>query len=238
MQEPGATPDCGVVRMVLALLAFRAVVCAQTAATSPPVAPSIASQLESVQKQRDAVRKQLGTFPQTSPANGFFTAPWSWTMQSPRVAAVQADCDPMPDIEISSLIDKAAGREGVNPKLIRAVIRQESAFRPCAVSAKGAQGLMQLMPDTSQRFHVADPFDPAQNVDAGTKFLKELLAKYAGDLRLALSAYNAGVQRVTEAGNVPDIQETQDYITNILNDMGVPSPDQKTAAAGPAPGST
>src|SRR5581483_8762511 len=98
------------------------------------------------------------------------------------------DCDPMPEPEVAKLIDTAAAAEEVKPELIRAVIRQESAFHACAVSPKGAQGLMQLMPATAERFHVTDPFDPAQNVSAGAKFLKELLAKYSGDLRLTLSA--------------------------------------------------
>jgi len=201
-----------------------------------PTESSIARQLEAVQKQREAIRKQAGNPQKGSPTNSFFTAPWTLAMsQSP---SLQANCDPMADADIASLIDKAASREGVNPKLVRAVIRQESGFRPCAVSVKGAQGLMQLMPETAEQFRVADPFDPAQNVDGGTKFLKELLAKYSGDLRLTLGAYNAGAGRVSEAGGVPDIQETQDYVTSILNEIGAAGGDRNNAAAALVPGST
>lgn len=224
-------------RTIPALLLAGAAALAQGVATQPaPQKAAIATQLDSVQKQREAVRKQVSTAASV-PSNAFFTAPWTFAMTTPPGSALQAECDAMADADVTSLVDKAAGREGVDPKLVRAVIRQESGFRPCAISAKGAQGLMQLMPETAQRFHVADPFDPAQNVDGGTKFLKELLAKYAGDLRLALGAYNAGVERVKEAGAVPEIGETQDYVTAILKDLGV-APAPKTAAAPANPGST
>ena len=153
-------------------------------------------------------------------------------MPSPRASLIKADCDPMAAADVDTLIDRAATREGVNAKLVRAVIRQESGFRPCAVSPRGAQGLMQLMPDTAERFHVSDAFDPGQNVDGGTKFLKELLAKYAGDLRLALGAYNAGPERVDASGTVPDIQETQDYVTSILNELGTTNNDHPAASPG------
>jgi soluble lytic murein transglycosylase-like protein len=96
---------------------------------------------------------------------------------------------------------------------------------------------MQLMPATAERFHVADPFDPAQNVEAGTKFLKELLVKYAGDLKLALRAYNAGPARIDGAGEVPDTAETKDYVSNILNDLGASDSSGSTSSTA-APGST
>jgi soluble lytic murein transglycosylase-like protein len=117
---------------------------------------------------------------------------------------------------LSALIDQNATKEGVKPELIRAVIEKESANRPCAISPKGAQGLMQLMPDTAQQFAVADPFDPKQNVEAGTKLLKQLLTKYNGDVSLALSAYNAGSGRVDQEGGIPQIRETINYVADIL----------------------
>jgi soluble lytic murein transglycosylase-like protein len=101
------------------------------------------------------------------------------------------------------------------------VIRKESAFYPCAVSPKGALGLMQLMPATAEMLGVTDPFDPKQNVDAGAKFLKQLIEKYAGDLPLALSAYNAGPARVDTARGVPDIAETKNYVADILSSIRV-----------------
>src|SRR5205085_361018 len=98
--------------------------------------------------------------------------------------------------------------------------RQESGSRPCAVSAKGAQGLMQLMPATSQQFGVADPFDARQNIQAGAKFLKQLLTRYGGDVTKALAAYNAGPGRVDQAGGaVPGIPETIHYVSSILSSL-------------------
>jgi soluble lytic murein transglycosylase-like protein len=144
-----------------------------------------------------------------------------------------ADCDPLPEAQVSALIEAAAARESVKPELVRAVIRQESGFRACAVSVKGAQGLMQLMPATSERFHVTDPFDPAQNVDAGTKFLRELLQRYGGDMKLALGAYNAGPARVDGVGEIPDVAETKDYVSNILNDLGISGEANSTAPPSP-----
>jgi soluble lytic murein transglycosylase-like protein len=103
--------------------------------------------------------------------------------------------------------------------LIRAVMRQESGFKPCAVSAKGAQGLMQLMPETAQLLRVGDVFDPAQNVQAGASFLKRLLKKYNGDLRLALVAYNAGAMRADQSDPARYPLETQGYLANIFAEL-------------------
>jgi soluble lytic murein transglycosylase-like protein len=100
------------------------------------------------------------------------------------------------------------------------VIKQESAFRPCAISQKGAQGLMQLMPETVDQLGIKDPFDVKQNIDGGAKFLKELLTRYSGDLSLALGAYNAGAGKVDAAGGaIPPIAETEAYVKAILGDM-------------------
>jgi len=115
------------------------------------------------------------------------------------------------------MIAAAATAQKLDPALIRAVIRQESAFRPCAVSPKGAMGLMQLMPQTAEQFHLADPFNATENVSAGAQYLKRLMERFKGDLKLALAAYNAGPGRVDgEQPSVPDIRETQDYVNNIL----------------------
>jgi soluble lytic murein transglycosylase-like protein len=122
----------------------------------------------------------------------------------------------VPEAQLISLIDDAANREDLQSNLIRAVVQKESAGRPCALSPKGAQGLMQIMPATASQFSVSDAFDPKQNIDAGTKFLKQLLMRYAGDVPLALGAYNAGPGRVDKEGGVPEIQETQNYISEIL----------------------
>ena len=125
-------------------------------------------------------------------------------------------CDPIAAPELSDMIDVAANKNGVNPSVIREVARQESGFRPCVVSPKGAQGLMQLMPATQDQFKVIDPFNPMASLDAGTKLLKQLLERYHGDLSLALSAYNAGAGTVDRAGGIPQIPETQHYVSTIL----------------------
>lgn len=122
--------------------------------------------------------------------------------------------------ETDPIVSKAAAQYKLNPDLIRAVIRQESAFYPCAVSDKGAMGLMQLMPDTVSTFKVADPFDPAQNVDSGARYMKQLLGRFKGDLKLALAAYNAGPEKVDgPKPAVPNIPETKDYVEQIVKAM-------------------
>jgi len=125
-------------------------------------------------------------------------------------------CDPIPQPELDKMIDEVSQKQGIEKNLVREVARQESGFRPCAVSTKGAEGLMQLMPATQAQFQVADPFDPRQSLEAGSKLLKTLLDRYHGDLSLALSAYNAGPSTVDKAGAVPDIPETKAYVLSIL----------------------
>jgi soluble lytic murein transglycosylase-like protein len=174
------------------------------------MAAALAQQRASVIKQVSAV---MGRAP--SPAASFFTAPW---VESP-VSFNLPPCDPLPAARLGELIETSSKQEGVKPELIRAVIEEESGGRPCAVSWKGAQGLMQLMPATADQLGVKDPFDPKQNVEAGTKLLKQLLAKYNGDTSLALSAYNAGEDRVDKDGKVPAIPETMNYVTDIVSKL-------------------
>jgi len=136
--------------------------------------------------------------------------------------AAPADCDPIAETELAPMIDTAAKGHELQPKLLRAVMEKESAFRPCAVSPKGAQGLMQLMPDTAGQFGVSDVFDPKQNIEAGATFLKQLLDKYKGDIGMALGAYNAGSSTVDQAGGIPNIAETRDYVDAILKKIALP----------------
>lgn len=115
------------------------------------------------------------------------------------------------------LITEAAARHEIEPALIKAVIRAESNFDPRAVSRKGARGLMQLMPETARQYGLADAFEPRANIEAGVRHLKMLLDRYAGDLRLALAAYNAGEQAVERYGRrVPPFPETQGYVRAVL----------------------
>jgi soluble lytic murein transglycosylase-like protein len=110
-------------------------------------------------------------------------------------------------------IDAIARRHGVDPLLVRAVIRVESNFDPRAVSPKGAAGLMQLMPETAMRYGVDNRFDPAQNVDGGVRYLRDLMAMFDGNLSLALAAYNAGEGAVLKHGRrIPPYPETQQYV--------------------------
>jgi len=116
------------------------------------------------------------------------------------------------------LVEQAATRHGLRPEFVASVAQVESALRPNAVSPKGAVGLMQLMPGTAQELGV-NPHDPAQNAEAGARYLKQLLLKYAGSrdpVRLALAAYNAGPGAVDKYGNIPPYRETQEYIERVL----------------------
>ena len=122
------------------------------------------------------------------------------------------------DAPIAELIRAAAQKHGVDEDLISSVITAESAFNPRAVSRKSARGLMQLMPATAALLEVTDAFDPAQNVDGGTRYLKLLLEKYGQDLTLALAAYNAGPDRVAQYRGVPPFAETRAYVRRVLAD--------------------
>jgi soluble lytic murein transglycosylase-like protein len=115
-----------------------------------------------------------------------------------------------------SIIADAARRHEIDPQLVSAVINQESGFQPNAVSKAGAMGLMQLMPDTAKSLGVTDPFNPTQNIEAGTTLLRGLLDRYHGQLDLALAAYNAGPAAVDKYGGVPPYAETQAYVRNVM----------------------
>jgi len=118
------------------------------------------------------------------------------------------------------MIFRTAREHGVHPDLAYAVAAVESSFDPLARSPKGALGLMQLMPETAERFGVRDPLDPADNVRGGVRFLRYLLDLFGGDLRLALAAYNAGENAVLAIGRVPPYQETRTYVSKVMRRFG------------------
>jgi soluble lytic murein transglycosylase-like protein len=122
-----------------------------------------------------------------------------------------------PEHAFEDLIQTAAKRFALEPALIRAVIRTESAFDPLAVSSAGAQGLMQLMPALAAEMGVADAFDPRDNIMAGTQYLSALIGDHQGDVALALASYNAGPSVVERYGGIPPFEETRRYVRTILD---------------------
>lgn len=122
--------------------------------------------------------------------------------------------------EIDRYINEAAARHHVDPNLVRALVKVESNFNPRALSNKGAMGLMQLMPATARMYDLRNPFDAAQNVDAGVRHLKGLLQNFRGDVSLSLAAYNAGQGAVQRSGGIPPYTETRNYVKRITGIMG------------------
>lgn len=121
--------------------------------------------------------------------------------------------------QVPELITAASGRYRLDPDLVNSVILAESGFNTKAVSPKGAQGLMQLMPETASKLGISNALDPGANVDGGTRYLRQLLVRYNFDLIKALAAYNAGPQRVEQYHGVPPYYETQAYIARIVRDF-------------------
>lgn len=146
-----------------------------------------------------------------TPANGTGTAP---TLPTAATAPGSTST-----VNVSDAVSAASDRYRIDPDLLNSVIRQESGFKVHAVSPKGAQGLMQLMPQTASTLGVSNAFDPAANVDGGTKYLRELLERYNFDLIKALAAYNAGPHRVEQYHGVPPYSETRKYVASIVRDF-------------------
>ncbi len=215
------------IRVALAVVSATAALSAQTsadaratmdAATAKQRAAT-ASMEASLALQRSSLQKQTG---QAERGAFFILAPPAGLGANVAAPAPDAaDCESLPSSEVDSLVEHAAKHQDLDEKTLRAVMQQESAFRPCALSPKGAMGLMQLMPATASQFGVPNPFDPVGNVEAGAAFLKQLLVRYGGDLPLALGAYNAGPAKVDAAAGVPNIPETQDYVRRILSILPV-----------------
>ncbi|MGA7908967.1 MAG: lytic transglycosylase domain-containing protein [Candidatus Sulfotelmatobacter sp.] len=132
--------------------------------------------------------------------------------------------------ELSELVSESSGRYRLDPDLVNSVIKAESGFNVRAVYPKGAQGLMQLMPETAMKLGVPDAFDPQANVEGGTRYLRALLERYNYDLVKALAAYNAGPQRVEQFGGVPPYYETKAYVARIVRDFNQKKVAEKSTA--------
>lgn len=230
-----ATPVSGAMEQSLAqqqaaITAFRDAVQTQ----------SIAQQQQSILNQMQALQPQ--TVPQKSdnvktaatpagePAghslmisSEFFAVPWpgSLPLSVPNVQMPDLSCSALDGSEVNTLVQTAAQKHGLDTALLKSVMKQESAFKPCALSTAGAMGLMQIMPDTADMLHLDDPFDPQKNVDAGAKFLKTMLDRFGGNVAMALAAYNAGPSTVDKAGGIPPIAETLQYVSNILGELPI-----------------
>jgi soluble lytic murein transglycosylase-like protein len=132
---------------------------------------------------------------------------------------VATDDRPTGTVPYGDIIDRIATEHSVSPKLVRALIKVESAYQPRARSPKGAMGLMQLMPDTARQYGVRDPYDPASNIEGGIKYLKVLLQRMPS-VPLALAAYNAGEAAVARFRGIPPYAETRNYVSQILQIVG------------------
>ena len=175
------------------------------------LSPSTGLQIRSVERQERAVRSR----PQTARANRTaMSAPWSGA----RELAMQ--CNRVDPVTFAPMLELSARENALSPEILSAVIRRESDFQPCAISPAGAMGLMQLMPGTAESLGVVDPLDPFENVRAGSRYLREMLDRYNGNLPLALGAYNAGPGRVDAVRGLPEIRETRDYVSEILRSLG------------------
>jgi hypothetical protein len=137
-----------------------------------------------------------------------------------QVESIPEDIPLSGDCDLDWIIFRAGEKQGVDPRFIHAVIKQESRYDPKAVSYVGAQGLMQMMPATAKRFGLKDPFDATTNVEAGTKYLKWLLKRFNGDVSLALAGYNAGEGSVDKYKGMPPYSETQNYVKKIVATYG------------------
>lgn len=204
--------------LILLVMAFSVFGAEETAKPKEPPKP-----VNSFERQRMSVERQMQGIRESFPPP-FGGQPATMLASSASAPAPPADCPPVTAAAMKPIIEREASKNKVDAGLVRAVVEAESAYSPCAVSPVGAMGLMQLMPATAESLQVSDPYDPSQNITAGTQYLKQMLERYGGDIAKALAAYNAGPARVDAAGGVPPIPETQEYVRKIMGKIGPPRP--------------
>ena len=223
--------------ILAATLALPAWAADPPAQAKPPAAPASLAFLRngfSIRHQRSEVRDGGVTRLYTS-ADDFVDVPTA-EISSIEREEVLPDPPPSSALDIPQLVDLASDKHQVDADFILSVIRAESGFNPRAQSPKGAQGLMQLMPQTALQLGVRNPFEAGANIDGGTKYLRGLLLQYHGDVAKALAAYNAGPQRVQQYGGVPPYSETRAYIRRVITDYNRAKRSQaKKSPSGSAP---
>jgi len=136
----------------------------------------------------------------------------------PTLSGVTSEPAASGEQQYAGIIDRVSAQQGVDARLVKAVIQVESGYQPRARSPRGAMGLMQLMPETARQYAVRNPFNPGANIEAGTKYLRSLLDRF--ELPLALAAYNAGQTAVQQFGGVPPYPETREYVARVLSLLG------------------
>ena len=189
-----------------------------------PAEAARARMVAALDQQRESVKKQARSLKLfEAEQSDFYLTPWPKSATpdgearaQPASFSSQQPCEPIEPARLAEMIGETARREGVQSKLLAAVVRKESAGVPCAVSPVGAMGLMQLMPATAAGAGVRDPFEPKQNLEGGARLLRQLLERYDGNVALALGAYNAGPASVDQYQGVPPFTETQKYVSEIL----------------------
>jgi soluble lytic murein transglycosylase-like protein len=210
-------------KALLALAALAATLAAAPAARADYAVLRNGQRLHITGYQRSGDRVELQV------AGGTVVLPAADVISVEPEETFQAAAPAAPPGPVGNVIRAAAERHGVDAALVRSLIAAESNFQPRAVSPKRAEGLMQLMPVTAARYGVRNSFDPAQNVDAGTRYLKDLLGQYHQNLSLALAAYNAGPSRVSQFGGVPPFRETRAYLRRVADNLAKQAKQKKAA---------
>ena len=192
-------------------------------------ATSVMARVDEIQTRIDMLRGTAPA-PQAAPTQSFQAALTQAAAGPTATAAVAAPAGPGAATPFAAEIEAAAQRHGLDPALLKGLIRQESNFDPTAGSPAGARGLTQLMPGTAASLGVTDVTDPAQSIEGGAKYLKQQLDRFGGDVTKALAAYNAGPGAVAKFGGVPPYAETQQYVVKVQAFA-----DQYRGASAPAP---